>query len=359
MANEKQLEMHNEKSIVVAIGNEKQVTDIEEELKREPLMFDYFATKKKEKEKWLGDLLSEKGLSESVASTIKERSGRTTACTFEIQAIIDDVRMQSIGGIEAAISLWNLAIVPRLLNNAESWVCISECSYTKLEDLQYTFLRVILQTPASTPKLALLFETGMLSMKFRIYARKLNFINAIKHQDSESLAKQVYLEQVAHNWPGLARECQEICEQLKLPNILEENISIPMWKTLVKKACKSEFEKQIKIEMKDKTKTKDIVNESFEFKKYLKNKNVHEARIAFKMRTKMLDIKMNFQHDIKYMADLWQCDSCRRAVDTQTHVLNCSAYQSQREDKDFGDFNDLVTYYSEVMQIRSKLGLKK
>ena len=108
--------------------------------------------------------------------------------------------------------------------------------------------------------------------------------------------------------------------------------------------------------MKDK---KNIVNERFEFKKYLKNKNVHEARIAFKMRTKMLEIKMNFQYDIKYMVDLWQCDSCRRAVDTQTHVLNCPAYQSQREDKDFGDFNDLVTYYSEVMQIRSKLGLKK
>ena len=130
-------------------------------------------------------------------------------------------------------------------------------------------------------------------------------------------------------------------------------------KKQVKNACKVTFTEQSKKEMNHKTKTKDIIHESFEFKDYLKNKNVYEARTAFKMKTKMLEVKMNFQHDPKYMADLWRCDSCRSAVDTQSHVLHCPAYKSQRENKDISNFDDLVKYYSDVMVIRSKIGLKK
>ena len=70
---------------------------------------------------------------------------------------------------------------------------------------------------------------------------------------------------------------------------------------------------------------------------------------------------MNYQHNprSRYMADLWRCDSCRSEVDTQSHVLHCPAYNSLREDKDMNNFDHLVKYYSEVMSIRSKMGLKK
>ena len=108
-----------------------------------------------------------------------------------------------------------------------------------------------------------------------------------------------------------------------------------------------------------KSKTKDLVNESFGFKDYLKNKNIYEARTGFKMKTRMLDVKMNYQHNPKHMKDLWQCDSCRSAVDTQSHVLYCEAYKTLREDKDINNPEDIIKYFSEVMRIRSKLNLTK
>ena len=102
--------------------------------------------KEKECEKCLGDYIHEGGLSESVAATVKQRSGKTTAAIFEIKAIIDDYRMQRIGGIVAAFEIWEMAVIPSLLNNSESWTEISTQTMEDLEDLQFLFIRTILET---------------------------------------------------------------------------------------------------------------------------------------------------------------------------------------------------------------------
>ena len=72
--------------------------------------------------------------------------------------------MQIIGGIRGSIDIWELAILPMLLNNCDTWVNINEELENKLENLQELFFRTILQVPISCPKPALLFETGTLKM---------------------------------------------------------------------------------------------------------------------------------------------------------------------------------------------------
>ena len=46
-----------------------------------------------------------------------------------------------------------------------------------------------------TPKVALQSETGLLSMKMRIWKRKCMLIHHIKNMEEEALAKKVYSEQ--------------------------------------------------------------------------------------------------------------------------------------------------------------------
>ena len=115
-----------------------------------------------------------------------------------------------------------------------------------LEGLQDTFIRSVLQTPCSTPKPALKFETGILPMKYRVYTRKLTFINSIKHAEDNSLAKEILMEQERLQLPGLAKEAKEICRDLNLPNIMKENIPELQWKREVKKACRDASESELK-----------------------------------------------------------------------------------------------------------------
>ena len=48
-----------------------------------------------------------------------------------------------------------------------------------LENIQYFFLHMVLDAQRTTPKVALLWETGILSMEGQVFKRKLRFIKAI------------------------------------------------------------------------------------------------------------------------------------------------------------------------------------
>ena len=40
-----------------------------------------------------------------------------------------------------------------------------------------------------------------------------------------SLAKEIYEEQLKNNWPGLAKEAKEICEEIGINNINEKEVN--------------------------------------------------------------------------------------------------------------------------------------
>ena len=102
------------------------------------------------------------------------------------------------------------------MNNSESWTEISKSAIDKLEELQNLFLRVVLKTPLSTPKPALKWETGMAPVEHRIMVEKLKFLNSIKHQKDSALSKQILQEQIRLQLPGLAKECEDICQRFGL-----------------------------------------------------------------------------------------------------------------------------------------------
>ena len=76
---------------------------------------------------------------------------------------------------------------------------------TKLLNYVMNFrIRIMLEVPVSTPKVALRVESGMLGMKQRIWLEKLNLAQFIRQSGTESLAGRVYREQLDQGWPGLA-----------------------------------------------------------------------------------------------------------------------------------------------------------
>ena len=118
-----------------------------------------------------------------------------------------------------------MAILPTLLYNAETWIGITKESEEKLENLQLFFLRLALKVPQGTPKLALRSETGVLSMKLRVWKRKLMFANHLKSLKEGDLAAKIWKEQLTSDWPGLAKEVKKICEDLAIANVTFSNYS--------------------------------------------------------------------------------------------------------------------------------------
>ena len=95
-------------------------------------------------------------------------------------------------------------------------------------------------------------------------------------------------------------------------------------------------------------------NENFETKQYFYDLTLEKARIKFALETNMLKgVKINFSSDPKYESDLWQCNFCLR-IDSIRHIKICPYFEEQRIDRNLNDDNDLISYFQEVMMIRTQ-----
>ena len=284
------------------------------------------------------------------------RAAALKSGAIEVRAVIEDCRSKGLGGLDVGLEIYELAYIPALLNNAQSWVEIDKQTLDKLEDLQCNFLRILLSTPASTPRAALVWDCGTWRMKFRIMEKKLIFLHYIISQNDDSLAHQILYEQKKNKWPGLVEECNKFIEDLNILDPFQISLSKNEWKRMVKgaitKANSDELKEEITTKYK-KLKKSDLVEEEFVRKDYIKNLCLQQARTKFKFRSSMTQhVKMNQKNNYEYAEALWRCGECGMQ-DTNAHLLWCEGYESLREGKDLGCDKQLCNYLQSIFKNRS------
>ena len=86
------MSLNQDKSVCLIIGSKLQKKKATQELHGNPLMCGSFETKEKQQDKWLGQIISSIGLSDSVAETVEDKEGKIRGACLEIGIIIDDWR---------------------------------------------------------------------------------------------------------------------------------------------------------------------------------------------------------------------------------------------------------------------------
>ena len=353
MGETKLLDFNLSKSCYLPIGKSKNFIGHEEQLRSQPITLCGKSMPCVNEAKLLGDWLSHHGLSQSVATTVKKRKGLAIASIYEIRAVVKDCRSNIIGGLQTGIDLWEAAVVPMLLFNAETWVEVSKGTVEELEQIQKRFLRCLLSVGVGCPTPSLYLETGSMLISNRILQRKLLFLHHLATLPDTSLAKEVYDIQTQLSLPGLVNECQEFLSNHELYSI--ERYTKSAWKRKIKWLV---FEKN-----KD-----DLIAMSRKYKKiefdcetdlstrhlFLRNFSVNDGRMLFKIRSKMVPlIQMNFPSDRKYADNSWICPGCSVSLDTQNHALVCSAYESIRAQLDLSKDIGLANYFQQIIRLRS------
>ena len=99
------------------------------------------------------------------------------------------------------------------------------------------------------------------------------------------------------------------------------------------------------------TNLEEMKDESFMQSEYLSNLSLEQARIMFRVRTRMIKCKWNHKSSKLNKATLWKCEECGN-IDSQSHILNCPAYQDLRAGKDLKSDIDVANYFKEVLKLR-------
>ena len=360
VAETKLLDFNLNKSCFVIFTNNRRRSELMKMCSTQPLLLCDQPMKQESSIKYLGDYLCESGLAESVFFTVNKRKGLVNRAVFDIKILRNDCRANLTGGIVSGLSIWEMAIIPMLLYNAETWQGITRKTIDLLEKLQLNFLRTLLGVGTGCPIVMLYAETGTLLMEFRILQKKLIFLHHLSHLPVSALAKEVFDIQTAQGLPGIWDDCKEFLARYEIHDIVQ--------------LCKLQFKRLEKEKIKEMNRTKlielsrkkqykkvdlaDLAINDFDLKPYFRNLSIPDSKLKFKITCHMVPgVKMNFQSDKGFAKKLWVCEACKSPgklglLDSQEHLLVCSAYERFRLGKDFDKDEDLVEYVKCVLQER-------
>ena len=169
------------------------------------------------------------------------------------------------------LDIFQMAILPVLLNNSATWMGMDRMTIKKLEDFQHILQRCLLGVPNSTPLVAMAWDLGMVSLEHKINENKLIFLHYLIDQDESNLSNEMFLIQKSMNFPGFIPEMRILLNKYKLPDIIDGKlIQKSKWKTTVKTAIRATYEGELKQKMTtSKLKDGPMVTENFEKKDYL------------------------------------------------------------------------------------------
>ena len=171
----------------------------------------------------------------------------------------------------------------------------------ELHKLQKKFLRRVLHLPHSVTQAILDWDVGMSPMRWGIKERKLNFL------DDENIAKQTLQQEIATGLNGLAHECNNICNEIDIPEITGNNV---LSKRQIKSTIQGAITEQINNNMLSFRKVAERVSDDSSDNNYLDRMGLIHSRIRSRYRARAIK-GINANHKRSRKNDL----ECRFCVD--------------------------------------------
>ena len=340
----KLLSVNYDKSKYILFGTAKQKTDMRTRLKKDPIKMGNTILQETNTEKYLGDLISEKGCEDSITETIKERTRKLTSKAEEIIQLAEHPLMASVGNSLPAIKMYEAMIIPALLHNCESWIGITQNHYETLQKFQDNFIRRLLHLHVTTTKAILHWDTGLMPMKWRIIQKKLLFIRKVMHEKSiTSLIKKVIYEEIQNNIKGLGHECRVACRDINIDNVTLYDIE----PREIKEKISEKVKEETKQEMLNSPKVSDRITENEEDNKYLEQLTLPMSRIWIRYRARAIKgVKINFKSSFR---EYLRCRLCTANVnESQEHLEKCEGTAFERRGLrglGAGDWRDVLLFW--------------
>ena len=352
MLKRKQLSVNYDKSKFLIFGKNKYRKKVLKNIEKDPMIMGGQQIQHSSVEKYFGDLIHEKGCEQSIKETVNKRIQGLTSKADEIIQIAESPIMGGLGNSTIAFRLFEAQIIPALLHNAESWIGITDKIIKDLQDFQDKFIRKVLQLPTSTTKAIYQWDSGMLSMKWRIALKKLLFVNKIMQKDHTNIAMRTLLEEFNNKIEGLGHECDSLAHSVGLPDLR----CLSRTKREIKTAVIQQDRLEIKEKFESSVKVGHRLTEDPENWSYLNTMPLHTARLWSRIRCYAIKgVKMNQKGS--HIADL-NCRFCTTNVpETQEHLEFCAGMEFERWGLDLAEREGQLMFWRRVTVKLSKLAV--
>ena len=207
--------------------------------------------------------------------------------------------------METALLLWEACCISSLLRGAGTWVNISETTIKKFNQIQCWYLRLALQVGQGAPRASLLWNNQVLFMQLKVWKEQIMLVIHVRNLDDTSIAKQIYKEQKEKQYPGLALETRQICQNLNIEDCNETLLDKYKYSQLVIRALHSKNEQMLKLLAHGKCER--INSEEFGKKEYISSKDIQSVRQQYRTRFGLLNFAGNYSNDNRFAKTNWLC----------------------------------------------------
>ena len=275
--------------------------------------------------KYLGDIISNDMKNES---NIREKTNKAVGNVNKITSSLHE-RPYGKHTFRAAVLMRQSMLIGSLLNNAESWINVTESDVNQLEKPDIMLLKNVLSKSGNPSKCFMFLELGVLPVKYVIMSKRLKYLRYILNESITTTLRKVYetlkLDSRKGDFIDLVKkdlqtlEIEESEEEIK-------SYSEYRWKKLVNKKIKLLAFSNLVKENATKEKTNEIKFDELKLSEYLqKNKNTALSKIIFNIRSGTFDVKS---------WNLWNyednaCRVCEMSEENFSHFISCTSYESE------------------------------
>ena len=346
---QKLLSVNYDKSKYLLLGNTKAKNRMRKELEKCPMKMGEEIIENSITEKYLGDMIHEKGCKESITATINERMRKLTPQCEDIIQIANTPLMGGLRNSRIAFNLFESLVIQPLLHNCASWIGITEKHINELQKFQNKFIRRVLHLPHSVTLAILDWDVGMLPMEWRIKERKLNFVRQILQKNDENICKQTLIQEMETGVNGLAHECNKVCEEINIQEIMDNNV---MSKRQIKEIIKDTVTLKNKEKLLSFIKVADRVSDDPSDNNYLDRMGLTHSRIWIRYRARAIKgIKANHKRSWTNNLECRFCDS--GILETQEHLEACGGLSWERRGLKMDTVGGKINFFKRV---EKKLG---
>ena len=257
---------------------------------------------RKSHETYLGDIICSSGKN---SLNINHKVNQGIGAVSQILSMINRV---SLGHsyFEIALIMKESMLVSKLLSNSEIWYNITKDQYTKLERIDEMFMRRIYNVPISTPKESLYIESGCIPLKYLVKMRRCMFLWNILQLDKQELVYKFYTAQKLSSdkddWI-IQMEKDKKDMNLQLSDKQIANTSQEKFRDIIKRKLTALAIRNLNEIKSQHSKTENLTLTKLCAAEYLKSKNLNkeETQTLYKLRCRMIKVRMNQKSQRKYL----------------------------------------------------------
>ena len=315
---------------------------------------------------YLGDLISNSGSNEE---NIKDRVKKGYSAMSQIKSLINGVGFGRFE-IPTGLLMRDTIFGSKILLNSEVWHSLLKSQIEQLEVIDRNLIRQILGAHSKTGIEWLYIETGKFDIYSLIQIRRLMYWWHILSRDKSELIRRVYETQKISNNAGdwirlIENDIKEL--DIQMSEDVIKGVSKENFRKYIKSKVKGKFLERLSNIKKNHSKSEYLKCQELKTAEYLNSPklNTRQKQLLFRLRSRTLDVKMNFPGQHKDML----CISCGQFPESQGHLLQCPqlitklSYLSGKTSKVseydiYGDIEKqqiIVNIYSDILEVREKM----